>query len=69
MGGEKSPRHYVRLLLRNIDDICDPYTFIEANGLSQAGMKEGKFIAAKGNGEYQARQTPRYLRLSAQYDF
>lgn len=41
-----------RDLKSSIDDVCDPYTFMDANGLTETGSKEGKFIAAKGNGEY-----------------
>lgn len=41
-----------RDLKSSIDDICDPYTFMDVNGLTQTGSKEGKYIASKGNGEY-----------------
>lgn len=41
-----------RDLKSSIDDICDPYTFMDVNGLTQVGTKEGKYIASKGNGQY-----------------
>ncbi|WP_313252342.1 TonB-dependent receptor [Stenotrophomonas sp.] len=41
-----------RDLKSSIDDVCDPYTFMDVNGLTQVGTKEGKYIASTGNGQH-----------------
>jgi len=41
-----------RDLKSSIDDICDPYTFMDVNGLTQTGSREGKYIASNGNGGF-----------------
>jgi outer membrane receptor protein involved in Fe transport len=34
-----------RSLKSSVDDICDPYTLMEANGLTPFGFRDGKFVA------------------------
>ncbi|WP_449465665.1 TonB-dependent receptor [Stenotrophomonas humi] len=41
-----------RDLKSSIDDICDPGTFMAANDMTLANTKEGKIIAATGDGRY-----------------
>lgn len=41
-----------RDLKSSIDDICDPYTFMDHNGLEIAGEKDGKYIGRDTSGKH-----------------
>jgi len=41
-----------RDLKSSIDDICDPYTFMDFNNLTNVGSKEGKYIARDSGGNH-----------------
>lgn len=43
-----------RDLKSSVDDVCDPYTFMDVNGLEAVAYKDGQYIAANGDNGYVA---------------